>query len=78
VHYVYILKLRNGKCYTGTTSDLIARIKKHNLGNVISTKAFKPVRLVYYSAFKSKDKVLLFEKYLKTGSGIGFRNKRLI
>jgi len=78
MHYVYILKLRNSKCYTGSTADLKNRIKKHNLGKVISTKAFRPVKLAYYSAFESKSKALLFEKYLKTGSGIGFRNKRLI
>ncbi len=78
MYYVYILKLRNNKCYTGSTSDIIGRIRKHNSGNVISTKAFKPVKLIYYSAFETKNKALLFEKYLKTGSGIGFRNKRLI
>lgn len=78
MHYVYILKLKSGKFYTGSTSDLKKRIKEHSRGKIISTKAFIPARLVYYSAFKTKLQAIRFELYLKTGSGIGFRNKRLI
>lgn len=78
MYYVYIIKLKNGKLYTGSTRDLRKRINNHNQGKIISTKAFRPVKLVYYSAFKSKTKAISFELYLKTGSGIGFRNKRLI
>ena len=78
MHYVYIIKLRSGKYYTGSTADLKSRIKKHNNGGVIATKAFKPVELVFYCAFDLKKKAIAFELYLKTGSGIGFRNKHLI
>lgn len=78
MYYVYIVKLKNGKFYTGLTKDLRQRIVEHNAGKVIATKAYKPVRLIYYSAFESKSKAVKFELYLKTGSGIGFRNKRLI
>jgi len=42
------------------------------------TKKFRPVELFYYSAFKTKVNAVEFEKYRKTGSGITFRNKRLI
>jgi predicted GIY-YIG superfamily endonuclease len=78
MYYVYILKLSNSKYYAGSTGDIRGRIAEHNAGKVISTKGLKPIKLVYYCAFRSKGKALLFEKYLKTGSGIGFRNKRLI
>ncbi len=78
MYYVYILKLKNGKLYTGSTVNLKKRIENHNDGKVISTKAFKPVKLIFYSAFMSKSKAISFELYLKTGSGIGFRNKRFI
>lgn len=78
MYYVYIIKLKNGKLYTGSTSGLKKRIDNHNQGKIISTKAFRPVRLVHYLAFRSKAKAIAFELYLKTGSGIGFRNKRFI
>lgn len=78
MYYVYIVKLKNGKHYTGSTADLKRRIKRHNNSQVIATKAFRPVKLIYYCAFASKKRAIAFELYLKTGSGIGFRNKHLI
>ena len=79
MYYVYILQLNNNnKHYTGSTGNLRGRITEHNAGKVISTKGLRPIKLAYYCAFRSKNKALIFERYLKTGSGIGFRNKRLI
>ena len=78
MYYVYILKLNNNRYYTGSTGNLKSRIAEHNAGKVISTKGFRPIKLVYYCSFRTKGKALRFERYLKTGSGIGFRNKRLI
>ncbi|HUV72425.1 MAG TPA: GIY-YIG nuclease family protein [Clostridia bacterium] len=76
--YVYILQLSDNSYYVGYSSDLKQRIKIHNEGSVDSTKNLRPLRLVYYSAFVSKEKAINFEKYLKTSSGFAFRNKRLI
>ncbi len=78
VYYTYILRLANGTFYVGYSSDLKKRISYHNDGFVSSTKNFRPIQLVYYSAFGSKKKALDFEKYLKTSSGFTFRNKRLV
>lgn len=78
MRYVYILKLRDGSYYVGSTSDLKKRIKYHNYGKVPHTRKLLPVKLVQYSAFSSKEKASGFEKYLKSGSGTAFRNKRLI
>jgi len=78
VYYVYILKLSNNTYYTGHTDNLVERIRRHNKGDVPHTKKFRPVELVYYSAFKTKVKASEVEKYLKSGSGIAFRNKRLL
>lgn len=78
MYYVYIVRLKNGKYYTGSTADLKRRLKRHKSSQVIATKAFLPVKLVYYCAFGSKKKAIAFEFYLKTGSGNGFRNKHLI
>ena len=37
-----------------------------------------PLKLIGYTAFTEKHKAYEYEKYLKSGSGIAFRNKRLI
>lgn len=78
MYYVYILHLRDNTYYSGFSSDLKTRISQHMLGNVPQTRNFRPLQLVYYSAFISKKKALDFEKYLKTGSGFAFRNKYFV
>lgn len=78
MYYVYILQLRDFTYYHGSAADLKKRIKDHRHGLVSSTKNLRPIKLVFYAAFKSKIKALQFEKYLKTTSGWAFRNKRLV
>ena len=75
---VYILKCSNGQYYTGFTEDIQKRLKKHNHGEVHFTKDKLPVQLVHLSMFPEKKKACDFERYLKTGSGAAFRNKRLL
>lgn len=75
---VYILKCANGQYYTGYTANITNRLKAHNKGEVHFTKDKFPLELVYLSLFANKQKAYDFERYLKTGSGIAFRNKRLI
>ena len=75
---VYILKCSNGKYYTGCTSRLKARLAEHRKGHVLFTKDKLPVTLVHASYFRNKIDAYNYERYLKTGSGIAFRNKRLI
>jgi predicted GIY-YIG superfamily endonuclease len=58
--------------------NINSRLKDHNKGKSQHTNKYKPWKLVYYCVFKDKKKALNFEKYLKTASGIAFRNKRLI
>ncbi len=76
--YVYILKCSNDSYYTGCTSNLKNRIERHSNGQVHYTKDKLPIKLITYTAFQDKYKAFEFEKYLKSGSGIAFRNKRLI
>jgi predicted GIY-YIG superfamily endonuclease len=74
---VYILECSDGSHYTGYTSDLENRIKRHEKGEINYTKQRLPVILVCYIAFQDKYKALKFEKYLKSGSGKAFARKRL-
>lgn len=55
--------------YKGSTSDLKARLLKHNKGDVLSTKAGCPWKLIYYEAFINKTDALREEKFLKSGKG---------
>ncbi|MBN1671449.1 MAG: GIY-YIG nuclease family protein [Kiritimatiellae bacterium] len=46
--YVYILRCRGGSLYTGITTDLKARLAKHNAGSASAyTRTRRPVRAVY-------------------------------
>ena len=76
--YVYILKLANGDFYIGRSDDLKRRIQEHVSGQERTTKKFLPCKLVAYLAFDSKTRAVVFEKYLKTGSGLAFRNRHLV
>ena len=75
---VYILKCSNNTYYTGFTENIKNRLKAHNNKEVHYAKDKLPVELVHISQFSSKQKAYDFERYLITGSGKAFRNKRLI
>ncbi len=76
--FVYILKCADRKFYTGCTSNLEDRMKRHNGGQVPATKNRLPVTLITYIVFSEKQKAYDFEKYLKTGSGRAVMTKRLV
>jgi len=78
LYYVYILKLNNDAYYTGKTDDLRSRISEHKRGKNKTTSRFLPIKLVSYISFDTKGKADKFEDYLKTGSGIAFRNRHLV
>jgi putative endonuclease len=78
MEYVYILKCADNTYYTGHTADLDERLQRHNKGEIIYTRPRRPVVLITYLAFSDKYKAINFEKYLKSGSGKAFAQKRLI
>ena len=77
-HMVYLLKCSDGTTYTGCTSNLEQRLKAHRDGQVSYTKTRLPFELITYIAFSDKTKAFQFEKYLKSGSGKAFSNKRFL
>lgn len=78
-HYVYILTdIATGKRhYTGYTTDLSARLKKHNEGGVPYTAPFKPWFIRTAVMFDEEQRARDFEAYLKTHSGRAFAAKHL-
>ncbi|MGI6769110.1 MAG: GIY-YIG nuclease family protein [Bacilli bacterium] len=66
MHYVYILRCKDGTLYTGWTINLENRLECHNAGHGAKyTKPRLPVELVYYEEFTSKSEALKREAELK-------------
>ncbi|HQV64928.1 MAG TPA: GIY-YIG nuclease family protein [Candidatus Paceibacterota bacterium] len=79
MYYVYILYSKSlDQYYTGFSQDLKERLSYHKSHQVKTTSRKDDYTLVWYCAFDSKVKALLFERYLKKGSGFAFRNKYFI
>ena len=74
MHYAYILQSLShpDQRYIGSTSDLRARLTKHNSGQVPHTSKFMPWKIETYIAFVTLVKAQAFERYLKSGSGHAF------
>ena len=69
-YYVYILRRKKDKkFYIGHTTDLIRRLKDHNQGKNKSTRHRRPLQLIFFEAYISKQDALRREKYFKTTKG---------
>ena len=76
--YVYTLKSEDGHhYYVGVTSDLRARLARHNAKDVAHTSKYAPWVLETYTAFSDEKKAHAFEAYLESASGRAFAKKRL-
>lgn len=77
--YVYLLQSLAvpTQRYTGVTGNLEERIRAHNAGASTHTSKYRPWKLVTYVCFQDDRRALEFERYLKSGSGQAFANKRL-
>ena len=76
-HYVYILtSLKDpNRHYIGITTNLTARLKKHNEGGSPHTAKYRPWRIETVIRFIDKEKATAFEAYLKSGSGREFSRR---
>lgn len=77
--YVYILESKiNNELYVGSTVDLRRRFREHNEGKEISTKRYRPWKLIYYEAYCLEKLARMREKRLKYhGNAIRELKKRL-
>ena len=77
--YVYILQseVDPEHFYIGRTTNLRARILRHNSGQVRHTSKWKPLRIKTYVALSDLRRALALERYLKSASGRAFVKKRL-
>ena len=66
MNYTYIVKCAAGTYYTGWTNDLYKRMKAHNEGKGAKyTKTRRPVELVYYEKFETKEEAMSREYAIK-------------
>ena len=65
-NFTYIVKCSDGSLYTGWTNDLDKRLKAHNSGRGAKyTKTRRPVELVYYEKFLTKQEAMSREARIK-------------
>ena len=66
MNYTYILKCSDGTLYTGWTNNLEKRVETHNAGKGARyTKVRRPVELVYYETFDTKEEAMKREYQIK-------------
>ncbi len=66
MNYTYILKCSDGTLYTGWTNNLEKRLNAHNSGKGAKyTKVRRPVQLMYYEEFATKEEAMKREYAIK-------------
>lgn len=78
MYYVYVLRSKkDGKWYTGFTTDLRKRFNQHNNKESTYTKGRGPFELIYYEAYKNRGDAWSREKHLKSGPGKRYLKERI-
>ena len=68
-HFVYILASADGRYYTGYTTDLAARMRKHQSGRGAKfTRGFGFGKLLYHEHYYTKSKAMKREAEIKSWS----------
>lgn len=66
MNYTYILRCRDNTLYTGWTNDIEKRVCDHNSGKGAKyTRSRKPVELIYYEQFETKEEAMRREYEIK-------------
>lgn len=67
MNYTYMVECADGTLYTGWTSCLKRRLRAHNQGAAGAkyTRAKRPVRLVYYEGFRTREEAMSREYHIK-------------
>ena len=67
MNYTYIVECADGTLYTGWTTNVQKRVKAHNeeKSGAKYTKAKRPVKLVYYEGYDTKEAAMRREYAIK-------------
>ena len=75
--WVYVLLGSDGKRYVGVTKRLQRRIREHNAGRTPADRNRGPFTLLYREKHPDYSAARLREKYLKSGEGRAWLDRRL-
>ena len=65
-NFAYMLECADGTLYCGWTNDLEQRLRNHNAGTGAKyTRSRRPVRLVYYEEYGTREEAMSREWHLK-------------
>ena len=64
MNYTYMMKCADGTLYTGWTTSVEKRLKAHKAGAKY-TRAKRPVELVYYEGYATKEEAMSREYAIK-------------
>lgn len=65
-NYTYILRCSDDTLYCGWTNNLEKRLAAHNAGTAAKyTRTRRPVKLVYYEEFETKQEAMSREYHIK-------------
>jgi putative endonuclease len=71
----YILHCADRRHYFGITSDLMQRLRRHPAGRVPSTRARRPVELIYYEEHETLHHAGQRERYFKNHKALALGAK---
>ncbi len=70
MYYIYILlNEEKTKTYTGVSDDVNKRLEKHNAGKVISSRPYRPYRIIHTEPFETLKEARHKEKFYKSTTG---------
>jgi len=70
MYYVYVIRSSStGRHYVGSSGDWEERLRRHNLGMVRSTKAYRPWEVVHIEAFPDRTAARKRELQIKRYKG---------
>jgi putative endonuclease len=70
---VYILEIRNGEYYIGSTNNINRRLKEHRLGNHAGARFFKDIELLLVQEYETLILARRIESRLKK-----FKSRKII
>ncbi len=63
--WLYIIRSREGKYYTGITNDIARRLKEHRSGVSKSTRHYREIELVWTKTFRERREAREWEVLVK-------------
>jgi adenine-specific DNA methylase len=67
--WVYVIRCEDDSFYTGQTDNVVRRYDEHLNGRAEWTSTHKPVELIHWEEFKTREEAVAREQELKTGFG---------